>query len=622
MEEVVGKYWHRWVTRSALKNHPEAVVRLKEIEHTTGVLFRALGGDAGLRVAAATIDEHGARRSLLARIAGAGDRTARARIDAATLRLPPEIDSFPTRAANRELYLWLAALAAAHDRLDPDPGLAHDPAADFIRNQRATRLALATWPGLAPRYQRLVQAHLALRPDPARLPPPERERELAIRGALLEPGSVATLPPCPPATPAAQPVLLWLEGARTRADAACRSAEHTPGQTTGKNRPGEDDERHAYRAERENMPKEKNGLSIIFRAESLMAVAEFLRINRPTDDDEDPNAAAAARDLDHLSLAQDSEPVASRVRFDLDLPSASEDDLVLGPGIKLPEWDYRKHLLREDHVRLVEMSARNANPAPLPAPLRRTARRLHQQFAALQPGRCWLRQQAEGTELDLDALVRAQTDRQVGRTPSDRLYRSLEKRQRDLACLVLADLSLSTDTWVSSDARVIDVIRDALLLFGEALSATGDRFAVDGFSSLKRNHVRYHRMKGFDQCFDDAVRGRIIAIKPGYYTRLGAAIRHAGSRLAREPASRRILLILSDGKPNDLDLYEGRYGIEDSRAAITDARRQGLLPFCVTIDREGASYLPHLFGPAGFAVIRRPEELPARLPTFYAQLTR
>lgn len=622
MEEVVGKYWHRWVTRSALKNHPEAVVKLREIEHTAGVLFRALGGDAGLRVAAATIDEHGARRNLLARIAGAGDKTARARIDAATLRLPPEIDSFPTRAANRDLYLWLAALAAAHDRLEPDPELGHDAAADFIRNQRATRLALDTWPGIEARYRRLVQLHLSIRPEPTRLPPPEREREEAIRAALLEPGSVAALPPCPPATPAAQPVLLWLEGSLTRADAAYRSAEHNPGQTTGKNRPGEDEERHAYRAERENMPKEKNGLSIIFRAESLMAVAEFLRINRPTDDDEDPNAAAAARDLDHLSLAQDSEPVASRVRFDLDLPSAAEDDLILGPGIRLPEWDYRKHLLREDHVCLVEMSARNATPGPLPAPLRRTARRLHQQFAALQPGRCWLRQQAEGIELDLDAVVRAQTDRQVGRTPSDRLYRSLEKRQRDLACLVLADLSLSTDTWVSSDARVIDVIRDALLLFGEALSATGDRFAVDGFSSLKRKHVRYHRLKGFDQRFDDEARGRIMAIKPGYYTRLGAAIRHAGNLLAREPASRRILLILSDGKPNDLDLYEGRYGIEDSRAAITDARRQGLVPFCVTIDREGASYLPHLFGPAGFAVIRRPEELPARLPTFYAQLTR
>ncbi len=92
--------------------------------------------------------------------------------------------------------------------------------------------------------------------------------------------------------------------------------------------------------------------------------------------------------------------------------------------------------------------------------------------------------------------------------------------------------------------------------------------------------------------------------------------------LEKESAARRILLILSDGKPNDLDLYDGRYGIEDTRVAVVEARNRGVVPFCVTIDREGASYLPHLFGPAGFAVIRQPDELPARLPMFYAQLTR
>ena len=225
-------------------------------------------------------------------------------------------------------------------------------------------------------------------------------------------------------------------------------------------------------------------------------------------------------------------------------------------------------------------------------------------------------------ELDIDAVVRATTDRAIGQHPSDQLYLSLEKRERDLACLALADLSLSTDAWISSDARVIDVIRDSLLLFGEALSATGDRFALCGFSSVKRSNVRFHRLKDFSDRFDDSARGRIMAIKPGYYTRLGAAIRHATSVLEKQTAARRILLILSDGKPNDLDLYDGRYGIEDTRVAVIEARGRGIVPFCVTIDREGASYLPHLFGPAGYAVIRQPDELPARLPMFYAQLTR
>ena len=102
---------------------------------------------------------------------------------------------------------------------------------------------------------------------------------------------------------------------------------------------------------------------------------------------------------------------------------------------------------------------------------------------------------------------------------------------------------------------------------------------------------------------------------------LGAALRHATRLLDKQPQAMRLLLLLSDGKPHDIDLYEGRYGIEDTRVALIEARERGIRPFCVTIDREGASYLPHLFGPGGYTVLRRPDELPARLPVLYAQLT-
>lgn len=190
-----------------------------------------------------------------------------------------------------------------------------------------------------------------------------------------------------------------------------------------------------------------------------------------------------------------------------------------------------------------------------------------------------------------------------------------------MACLVLADLSLSTDSWISNEQRVVDVIRDSLMLFAEALAATGDRFGLYGFSSLKRGHVRFHAIKDFDQRYDDAARGRIVGIKPGYYTRMGAAVRFATKILSEQANKLRLLLVLTDGKPNDMDHYEGRYAIEDTRMALIEARDQGLRPFCVTIDREAESYLPHLFGPAGFTVVRRPEELPRRLPQLYAQLT-
>jgi nitric oxide reductase NorD protein len=509
------------------------------------------------------------------------------------------------------LYFWLAALAAV------SPGVAGAPD-EFCRNQQATRLALSRWPGLNARYRRLVAAHLEQRMPEERLPVAERGAERAVRQALQDPGGVNALP-SPAATP--QPVPLWL----TMEGAAAGPAPFASGRTVGEDAGGtskNDAASNAHAATRVEYERQRNGMLMQFRAESLLSMGEYARVNRSEDDDPDAPVDVAARDLDQLAISADGQRTRSRVRFDLDLPSAAEDDIVLGAGISLPEWDYRKSCLLENHVRLIEMSPCGATPAALPSHLIRTARRLYQQFEALRPARRWVKAQADGAEIDLDAVVRATTDRACGMQAVDNVFQSQERRERDLACLVLADLSLSTDAWVSNEARVIDVVRESLLLFGTALTATGDRFALCGFSSVRRNNVRFSRLKDFGAPFGAAERGRVLAIKPGYYTRLGAAIRHASNLLERQAAGRRLLLILSDGKPNDLDLYEGRYGIEDSRSAVMDAKRHGLRPFCVTIDREGPSYLPHVFGAGGYAIIRRPQELPRHLLRLYAAMTR
>jgi len=236
--------------------------------------------------------------------------------------------------------------------------------------------------------------------------------------------------------------------------------------------------------------------------------------------------------------------------------------------------------------------------------------------------RVWQRSRPEGCEIDLDAYLRYAADRAAGvQASAQDLYRDLRCGQRDLACLLLADLSLSTDAWINDQQRVIDVIRDSLFLFAEALSACGDRFAIYGFSSRKRDPIRFHQLKTFGERYNAAIRGRIQAIKPGYYTRMGAAIRQATTLLQQQSASQRLLLILTDGKPNDLDNYEGRYGIEDTREAIREARALGLRPFCVTIDAHANEYLPHLFGASDYVVIRRPAQLPRKLPQLYAGLT-
>jgi nitric oxide reductase NorD protein len=268
------------------------------------------------------------------------------------------------------------------------------------------------------------------------------------------------------------------------------------------------------------------------------------------------------------------------------------------------------------------MTAARAEPCGLPPHLRNTAKRLRNQFQALTPARIWLKGQDDGAELDLDACLEFSAERVSGAPARERgMYRDCRIRDRDMSCLLLADLSLSTDAWISNDARVIDIIRDSLFLFAEALTATGDGFAMLGFSSLKRN-VRLHVLKGFDDKYDAEARGRIAAIKPGYYTRMGAAIRYGATLLSAQRSAQRLLLILTDGKPNDLDQYEGRYGAEDTRMALIEARRQGLQPFCVTIDQEAGDYLPHLFGPAGYVVIHKPADLPKELPLLYAQMTR
>ncbi len=609
MEEHVGEFWHRLVTRLADTSFPNEAVGLAEVERIVGLMFRALGGDGGLQVTSADLVEHQARRSWLQRLAGSQRKVALAWRDEGYLRLPARIDCLPERALNRELYLWLAAMAVSSERQDDDW---------FNANQQRTLATLARFPGLQARYRRLVAAHLSTRPAPDSLPAIEAQAERAVRAALTDPGSVSQLPQAkrPPA-----PVPLWLHPQPPVAAPGVTAPDPDDAQAGDKEKQREL-ERLRRQAERVKTPDSDRGLLTV-RMENIFTWGEFVNVDRGSEDEDDlDRAESIARDLDRLAVSRDAKRAAATLKFDLDLPAEAEDDLVIGEGVRLPEWDWRRQRLIPDHCRIVPMLAADAHSQPLPEHLNRTARRLRNQFQALAPARTWRRAQPDGQEIDIDAYLRFAADRHAGSASgADALYREMRSGARDLACLLMADLSLSTDTWLNDHQRVIDVIRESLFLFAEALDATGDRFGMYGFSSRKRDPVRVHMLKSFDEHYGGLVRGRIQAIKPGYYTRMGAAIRHGSALLAGQPGGRRLLLLLTDGKPNDLDQYEGRYGIEDTRQAVLEARRLGLQPFCVTIDDKGSDYLPHLFGSAGYVVIRRPSELPKRLPLLYAQLT-
>lgn len=604
LEEWVGSAWHRFITRRASADFPAARVELVDRQRSLAVLFRALGGASGIALEAASERDLLLRRNLLMRIAGTCRHAPLASCDGNRLRLPSSLAVYPTVALNRELYRWLALLAAHAG-----------PMAHWARdNQRWTWLLLQRYPALLPSYQRLVDAHITLRPDPASLSPAEAALEKALRKALREPGSVRHLPR---SERAAWPLPLWLYPPLHLDTPQALDLED------------DGDDLATPSGEQQGAPKRacrvddhsRDGGLLVVRLENLFSWTEHVDLDRWADDSEDPDAARVAEDLDQLSLSRQRVRKSGGLKLHLDLPPAEVDDIPLGEGIKLPEWDYRQQCLQPGFVNLQRMQPRADAPQPLPARLLGPAQRLRRQFQQLRTDRQWLRQQPQGAELDLQAWVDFQVQRQHGACTERGLYQEQRHTRRDLACLLLADLSMSTDAHLNDEQKVIDVIRDSLLLFGESLDGLGDAFALYGFSSLRRHQVRLHQLKTFEQVYDDRTRGCIQALKPGYYTRMGAAIRQATQLLGACKQRRKLLLLLTDGKPNDLDLYEGRYGVEDTRQAVVEARRQGLIPFCITIDRQAGDYLPYMFGAHGYTLIRQPEQLPLRLPQLYRQLT-
>ena len=616
IEEHVGSLWHRLIMTDENKRYPEAAVYLDDVRRTVAVMFRALGGDGALKIESALASEYGAHRTWRQRIAGSNKHVELSWRNESSLNLPSCIDIFPEKELNRDLYLWLAALASG------DAGIKHKKN-DWIRyNQWLSCKVTKRFPGLEERYQRLVAAQLALRPDPKGLKDDEAEQERIIQHALNNPSEVFEYPVMEDQTYMPQPVYLWLHPSPPYLEAGTVLSKDDEGISESDGETIDPEEERRFRAEQVEMPNGQDGL-ILDRFENIFSWAEYIKVDRSTDEDEDLESAEdTAKDLDQLSVARDSKSTKKRIRFDLDLPSAESDDTLIGEGVMLPEWDYRKSELVKNHCCLQPMVADEAEAIELPIALRSTAKRLRSQFEALVPSRVWFKGQNEGSEIDLDAYLDFVTEQKHSHAIAEQgLYREFRGGIRDMACLLLADLSLSTDSYVNNDQRVIDVIRDSLFLFAEALSATGDQFAMYGFSSRYREHIRFHTLKTFNESHNNIARGRINAIKPGYYTRMGAAIRHASEILSKQPASQQLLLLLTDGKPNDLDIYDGRYGVEDTRMALIEARRKGLQPFCVTIDEKGGDYLPYMFGAENFVVIRKPSELPRELPLLYAQLT-
>ncbi len=283
------------------------------------------------------------------------------------------------------------------------------------------------------------------------------------------------------------------------------------------------------------------------------------------------------------------------------------------------EWDYRRGSYRKNWCVMRELPVEprvDGFVAETRAKYSRHLVSLRKTFEALRGEDRWLKKEPYGDEVDIDALVEAHADAQRGLEMSDRLFRRLDKVDRNIAVLFMVDMSGSTRGWINTAER------EALVLLCEALELLGDRYAIYGFSGMTRKRCETYKVKGFDEAYGEQVQGRISGIEAKDYTRMGVAIRHLSAILCQVEAKTRILITLSDGKPDDYsDEYRSQYGIEDTRRALIEARRSGIHPFCITIDKEGQEYLPHMYGAVNYTIVDQVERLPYKVSEIYRRLT-
>ncbi len=631
-EETVGKLWHNFASRlDAPEAHDEAAVNLSEVGGRLAVLFRGLGGSANVELRPVSNEVSRHRLSWRRRLATETEALPRTSFDGEVLRLPSRMAVLPTREANGALYVWLAAVAAhAPERVDAEDALQAD-----LRGLAASRQMISQTledaPGMRALYEALCQGILHYRPE-LDLPDDEAAVEAIVRHMLGEDlpafaqpywdavlsGDMGNLD-APRTYQTFRPVPLWPE---LRPVQFSEGHEVENRETEGTPEEGDSNEKTHRARRRKSDQAERNDSLILHKFEAILSWAEFLNLNRRVDDDDPDNAKKAADDQDEIGLGQMSKAPPTKLKLHLDLAPEDVDRERLSGKIMYPEWDVRTGQYLQDHccVLTSQAEAKEENLAFAEDPgAARRIRAVKRQFEALRPGRITTRGHLDGDALDMDAAVRSQVDRIADGEGSDRVWLQSRPEARDLAVSILLDVSRSTESAVTGRA-VIDIEREALDALAWGLNACGDDFAIHAFSSLKRDRVYIQQCKAFDEPMSKLVEQRIGGLRPGFYTRLGAAIRHASADLATQTRKRRLLLVITDGKPNDLDHYEGRHGIEDTAMAVREARRAGHAVYGVTVDRDGKSWFARMFGQGAFSIIPDPDRLIYALPQIYRQL--
>ena len=304
------------------------------------------------------------------------------------------------------------------------------------------------------------------------------------------------------------------------------------------------------------------------------------------------------------------------------------------------EWDYLNQSYRPDWVSVYEALHPPGNAADIDRLLAKhgaLAKQLKKMLDLLKPQeKVRIRYQEDGSELDLDVALRSLIDYKSGATPDPRINMSHRTSGRSIAVMLLLDLSESLNESVfagmggkppnsqkasGSDQTILELSQEAVSLLAWAIEKLGDPFAIAGFHSNTRHDVRYLHIKGYSECWNDQVKGRLAAMEAGYSTRMGAAMRHAAHYLEKQQADKKLMLILTDGEPSDVDSKDGRILIEDARQAVTELDRQGIYTYCINLDRKADEYVADIFG-RQYTIIDRVAQLPEKLPTLFLALTK
>ena len=572
--------------------------------------------------------------------------------DGRRIRLPREITVEHERTGGLITYrLWaveqmLRVERGTVDHLPKDEASAHRWLYRLAEAGNVDRRLTDSFPGLVDALVRARRTSLKRRPDLDDLNGFEQRLEQMLR-QLLEapPGS---LPDALPRTDDPADAHTWARRfvESSGSDAPFRGilfprlwgsvdieaagptdvASGAEGETDGGERRSSDlDRRPSARDPDPDEDDDKEGSFMVPLDDLHETAQDPMGLQRPVDREEDVDPDELAESLAEMEegrLVRTSDPAREHLVSDdppprgISAPETADFD-----GIRYPEWDYRQSGYRDRAVTVRPRATVEGSETWVQETLRSHAgliQEVRRSFEQLQPERERLRRQPDGPDIDLGAWVEAYADRQAGQPPDDRLYRCVRPGRRDVAIHLLVDVSASTDSWIRNENRVIDVEKAALLVVCEALEALGDPYAISAFSGRGPEAVSNWLVKDFPDRDRSQIRRRIAGLEPQSYTRAGAAIRHATAHLEQQSAHHPLLLCLTDGKPNDVDRYEGRYGIEDTRQSVHEARLSGIDVFCLTIDRKAPSYMDRIFGPTDYAVVHRP----AILPRVLAQLIR